>query len=175
MNGPSYAQPAFIGGLVMGVLSALPIVQFGNCACCMWVLAGGMVAAYVLQQNQSAPITAGDGALVGLLAGLIGAVVDSVLSIPIAFFVEPFQRHMLERIMDMSGNMPPEFRDAMSRYGRGEAPMAMVVASRIFAFMFQLCIGAIFATIGGLLGTAIFRKQTPPGTIDVTPLPPPVS
>ena len=172
MDRPSYGQPALIGGLVMGVLSALPIVNLGNCACCMWVVLGGVVAAYVLQQNQSAPITAGDGALVGLLAGLIGAVVDSIINIPIAYFAAPFQRQILERIIDMSGNMPPEFRDALSRYGSGGAPMALVVATKIFGLMFLMSIGAIFSTIGGLLGTAIFKKQTPPGTIDITPVPP---
>jgi hypothetical protein len=172
VNGPRYGQPAFIGGLVMGVLSALPFIKLGNCACCMWVLAGGMVAAYLLQQNQSAPITAGDGALVGLLAGLIGAVVASVVSIPFDYLLAPFQRQMLERIIEMSGNMPPEFRDAMTRYGGGDAPTAMVVAGKIFGLMFMMFIGAIFSTLGGLLGAAIFKKQTPPGTIDVTPVPP---
>jgi len=157
----------------MGVLSALPFIKLGNCACCLWVVAGGVVAAYLLQQNQSAPITAGDGALVGLLAGLIGAVVASVVSIPFDYLIAPFQRQMLERIIDMSGNMPPEFRDAMTRYSGGDAPMAIVVAGKIFSLMFLMCIGAIFSTVGGLLGTAIFKKQTPPGTIDVTPVPPP--
>jgi len=172
VNGPSYAQPAFIGGLVMGVLSALPVVNLGNCACCMWVVLGGVVAAYVLQQNQSRPITAGDGALVGLLAGLIGGVVTSVINIPIAYFIAPFQRQMLERIIEMSGNMPPEFRDAVNRYGSGGAPLALVVAGKIFGLMFLMCIGAVFSTVGGVLGAAIFKKQTPPGMIDVTPVPP---
>ena len=54
----------------MGVLSALPLVAAGNLCCCLWVVSGGVVAAYLLQQNQSAPITPGDGALVGLLAGV---------------------------------------------------------------------------------------------------------
>ena len=39
----------------------------------MWVVSGGAIAAYLLQQNQSTPILPGDGALVGLLAGLIDA------------------------------------------------------------------------------------------------------
>ena len=35
------------GGLVMGVLSALPLVgPFGNACCCLWVVSGGLVAAY---------------------------------------------------------------------------------------------------------------------------------
>ena len=35
--------------------------------------------------------------------------------------------------------------------------------------MFWLFAGAIFSTLGGLLGSAIFKKPTPPGTIDVSP------
>ncbi len=85
----SFTQPALIGGLVGGVLSALPLIAGGNLCCCLWIVSGGAVAAYVLQQNQSLPIGPGDGALVGLLAGVIGALVYLVLSIPINILVAP--------------------------------------------------------------------------------------
>jgi hypothetical protein len=171
MNRASYGQPAFIGGLVMGVLSALPFISAGNLCCCLWVIVGGMVAAYMLQQNQSAPITAGDGALVGLLAGLIGAVVQVVVSIPMTLLVGPMEREMMRRVMDMAGNMPPEMRDVMDRYGYGTGgPLAAwMVLGRLVVFVFMLFIGSIFSTIGGLLGAAIFKRGLPPGTIDVTP------
>ena len=167
-----YTQPALIGGLVMGVLSALPFISAGNVCCCLWVIAGGAVAAYVLQQNEPTPITPADGALVGLLAGLLGAVVQIIISIPINMVIGPMERAMVARILDMAGTMPPELRDTMERYGRGGQPFAFMVAARVFAFMFWLCVGAVFSTIGGLIGAAIFKKNTPPGTIDVTPVPP---
>src|SRR5438132_13671198 len=96
-NGPSKKQPALIGGLVLGVLSALPLVSAGNLCCCLWLVLGGAVAAYVLQQNQSAPITPGDGAVVGLLAGVIGAFVYLIVSIPVAMLLAPFERRVFER------------------------------------------------------------------------------
>ena len=34
-------QPALLGGIFIGVMSALPIINAGNCCCCLWVLAGG--------------------------------------------------------------------------------------------------------------------------------------
>ena len=37
---------------VLGVLSALPIVNIGNACCCLWVIAGGVAAAYLLQNNR---------------------------------------------------------------------------------------------------------------------------
>ncbi len=166
----SLTQPALIGGVVMGVLSALPIVSVGNACCCLWVVSGGVVAAYVLQQNQTAPITPGDGALVGLLAGLFGALVQAVLSLPINLIVGPMERELMQRILDMAGNIPPDIRDALERYGRDGRNGPLLILGRIVAFVFWLCVAAVFSTLGGLLGAAMFRKPAaPPGTIDIPP------
>lgn len=152
-------MPAFVGGLVIGVLSALPVISVGNVCCCLWVVVGGAVGAYLLQQNQTAPITAGDGALVGALAGLIGAFVSLVLSIPITLLMSPVQRAVLERLRDSGASMPPEVTQAFDNAGSG----FLLVAS----FLLMLFISPVFAATGGLLGAMIFRKPLPP------PLPPP--
>src|SRR5690606_23283660 len=85
----SKLQPTLLGGLFIGVLSALPVVSMGNCLCCLWVVSGGVLAAYLLQQNQDAPIQAGDAAIVGLLAGIVGAFVAAIVSIPIQMLMGP--------------------------------------------------------------------------------------
>jgi hypothetical protein len=168
----NYQQPALIGGVVMGVLSALPFVSAGNLCCCLWVVSGGVVAAYIFQQNQATPITPADGALVGLLAGLVGAVVQVLVKIPIDILVGPMELAMVQRMLD-GGTFPPEVRDMMERYGRGGGAVggAYFIVSSIVGLMFWVFVGGIFSTLGGLLGALIFRKQTPPGTIDVTPQP----
>jgi hypothetical protein len=51
----------------------------GNCLCCAWVILGGMLATYLLQQAQPGPVEGVDGAVVGLLAGLVGAIVASLV------------------------------------------------------------------------------------------------
>ena len=159
-----------IGGVIMGVLSALPIVSAGNVCCCLWVVSGGVIAAYLVQQNQSLPITPADGALVGLLAGLIGAAVRFVVSIPIDFLLAPFEQAMLQRVLDV-GTLPPEFRDVVERYsGRDrEVSLAFLVVGRIVGLMFWMFVGAVFSTIGGLIGAMIFRKDTPPAALDIPP------
>jgi hypothetical protein len=150
----------------MGVLSALPIVAAGNLCCCLWIVTGGVVAAYLLQQNQPAMITPGDGALVGLFAGLIGAVVSLVLSIPITLLIGPLEHRVLQRMIENTGSMPPEFREYMGTYTGGGIRLMLF-------FLFMLFFGSIFSTLGGLLGAVIFRRQHvppgPPGTIDVGP------
>ena len=150
-------QPALIGGLIVGVLSALPIISAGNLCCCLWVVGGGVVAAYILQQNQAAPVTPVDGALIGCLAGLVGAFVYLVLSIPITILVGPLERMLMERVVENAG---PEFRDYVGAYSGSWMRIA-------FGFIFMLISGAVFSTLGGALGAIIFRKNLPPGTIDV--------
>jgi hypothetical protein len=154
----------------MGVLSALPIIgPIGNACCCLWVISGGLVAAYVLQQNQSTPIAGGDGAVVGLLAGLIGAVVHSVVSIPLDLMIGPMERTMALRFIE---RLPPEAREMFDQYGFRDTSLsgALFVASHVFGLIFWLFVGAIFSTIGGLIGSALFKKSgPPPGTIDIVP------
>jgi hypothetical protein len=159
-------QPALIGGAISGALSAFPIISAGNVCCCLWVVSGGAVAAYVLQQNRSTAITAGEGAIVGVLAGVIGAFVYLLVAVPIALMMAPFERVMMDRIAD-SGNLPPEYRDLIGSY-------AGTALFSVFGFLAMLCVGSIFSTIGGVLGATIFKKQgapPPPGTIDVTATP----
>jgi hypothetical protein len=152
----------------MGVLSALPLVNALNFCCCLWVVTGGLVGAYMLQQNQAAPITAGDGALVGFLAGIIGAFVMFVVSIPVSFLVAPMERAMVQRSLEMAGNMPPELRRVLENYGQ-ETEMGFLgrLVMRIAGLFMFLIVGSVFSTLGGLLGTALFRKR-----VSVPPPPP---
>ena len=164
-----YTQPALVGGVVMGVLSALPIISAGNACCCLWVVSGGVIAAYLFQQNRPVPMTPADGALVGLLAGLAGALVRFLVAIPIDILVAPMEQAMLQRFVDM-GTFPPEARDILDRYGRGGTMGgAYFVLGRIVGLMFWVFIGGVFSTLGGLLGAVIFKTQTPPGVIDIPP------
>jgi hypothetical protein len=113
-----------------------------------------------LQQSQPAPLAAGDGALVGLMAGIFGAVVYLILAIPVTLILGPMQREVLERLID-SGRIPPEFRQSLTSYAGGIVGLAV-------SFIVTLVAGVVFSTLGGLLGAAIFRK---PATIP-PPAPP---
>jgi hypothetical protein len=145
-------QPALIGGAVMGALSALPLISAGNVCCCLWIVSGGAVAAYVLQQNHETTVTPGDGALAGLLAGIVGAFIYLVLSIPITILMAPMERVMMERILRNAGSVPPEFRN----YVGTNIGTAFRVA---VGFLFMLVCGCIFSTLGGLLGAVLFKRQ----------------
>ena len=140
----------------MGVLSALPLISVGNFCCCLWVISGGVAAAYALQQGQADPIAPADGAFVGFLSGLLGAVVYFVIALPIDLLIGPMEREMFRRWAESMGGAE-NFRTYTER--------ATVVAAPIRAFIgfvLMLFCGAIFSTIGGILGALIFKKQPTP-------------
>ena len=140
----------------MGVLSALPLISVGNLCCCLWVVSGGLAAAYVLQQGQPDPISPADGAFVGFLSGLGGAVVYLILSVPIDLLIGPMEREMMRRMVEnMSG--AEGFRNYADRADLVAAPIRAVLG-----FLMMLFVGAVFSTVGGLVGALLFKKAPAP-------------
>ena len=156
----SKLQPALLGGLFIGVLSALPIISAGNCICCMWIIGGGVIAAYLLQQNQTAPISASDGAVTGLLAGLVGALVSFIISIPVGLIFGPMQAAWMERVSSSAGEIPPELRSLLESMQQQSGAFSIIGA--LVGFVFFLFLGVIFGSLGGLLGALFFKKDGPP-------------
>ena len=163
---PSKLQPAFWGGLFIGVLSALPFVSALNACCCLWVIAGGVLTAYLLQDRSALPITAGDGAVAGLVAGAIGAVLASVLGIILSVMLGQSGPQSLDQIPH--GDLPPEIGRIFDQLR--ELPPAVWHLAPLLIF---IVVFPIFGMLGGLLGVAIFKKNTPPpaGTVEVLPAP----
>jgi hypothetical protein len=134
----------------------------------LWVVAGGLVASYLLQQNQTTSITPGDGALVGLFAGFFGAAAVFIVSIPVGMLTAPMEHAILERVLTTANNLPPEMQQALENYTVSRADTGFfgqliirVVSGFLFACVF-LIIGSIFSTLGGLLGAAIFARRVAP-------------
>jgi hypothetical protein len=166
MNGNAMLRPALWGALVIGVLSGLPLVAAGNCCCCAWIVSGGMLAAYLLQNGTPAPITMGDGALVGLMAGLMGAFVNLVVSVPMNLVMGPVQQQLLQRLLQSQPDMPENVRQIFDNMG-GSAVSVIGVA---IGFVTMLILGAVFASLGGLLGAFFFKKKDVPVQIPSVPV-----
>jgi len=148
-------RPALFGGLLIGVLSSVPFVSVGNLCCCLWVVSGGVLTAYLLQQEKPEPIEAGEAALGGLVAGLIGAVISILVSQVLLSVTGPMVQEQIRRALESNPDVPPEMKDMITRFtsGGGIALLQLAITLPIYA---------IFGLLGGLLGMAIFKKKTPP-------------
>jgi len=148
-------QPALLGGLFIGILSALPVVQLCNC-CCIWIVGGGALAAYLQQQNQPTPVTPMDGARLGLLAGVVGAFVWLVTAQALDVVLAPLQERLVGEVLRNARDMPPEVRSMLEQIEASGA------GGFGFGFMLMLIFGSLAAAAGGAMGAAYFRKDVPP-------------
>lgn len=147
-------QPALLGGVLIGVLSALPFVNWANC-CCLWVICGGLLTVYLQQQRTPVPVETADAVLGGLIAGLVGAVIFVVLNGLMMSMTGVAMQEEIRRALDQNPDLPPEARDLMLRIFSGSGMVVATMAITIPLF-------AVFAMLGSLIGLAIFRKRTPP-------------
>jgi hypothetical protein len=158
-------KPALIGGVVLGLLSVIPFVNAVNVCCCLWAILGGMLATYLYVKNSPTPANAGDGAILGALAGVIGAALSLVIGIPISLAMGPTMRNLviglLERVDPRQAEM---MRQQFESAGTSIGPV--IVNALIMAILL-----VVFSIIGGLLGIPIFekRKAGPPPPPPVIP------
>jgi hypothetical protein len=161
---PPKLQPAVMGGAFMGVLSALPFISYFNACCCLWLVVGGLIATWLMQQNHPYSIATADGALVGLLAGVFGALIGTIVQVLLAPLQRELDLYMFGRFAEMMGEVPPMVSEVIEQRRTGPA---MTLASAVGGFILMMIIAPIFSMLGGLLGAAVFRKK------DVPPPPPP--
>ncbi|MGH9935590.1 MAG: hypothetical protein ACREAM_05040 [Blastocatellia bacterium] len=167
MNELDWKQPALVGGVIAGLLSAIPGISLVNCCFCAWLLVGGAVAAKMLIDRTPRPVRGGEGAQVGAMAGLIAAGIYLVISIPVILLAigESFQRGLFEQMAGSINN--PEIQEALRK--AMEESVNQTSAQRFISSLPFLIISAVlfvgFSTLGGLLGVALFEKrrdQPPP-------------
>ena len=141
---------ALLGGLFIGILSALPIVNVANC-CCLWIVGGGLIASYLAQADPR-PMTVGRGARAGLLAGISGAFIWLFATMALNVVVAPLQERMVDSMIRNAQDMPPDVRAWLETIGnRASSPLRYVLG-----FLFHFFGGVIFATLGGVLGAVFF-------------------
>jgi hypothetical protein len=160
---PDKIQPALIGGLVIGVLWAIPFLNLLNYCCCIGVLLGGALAANrLINRSPVLPVSNGDGAVVGLLAGLIGAGVHLVLGVPLALLFNEaglsFLQNLLSQVTDPKAR---EMLDQAIRQSQSQGMAERLVAA-VGSWLFISVVSIGFATLGGLIGVAMFEKRKGP-------------
>jgi hypothetical protein len=167
---PSLAQPVLLSGVIFGVVAAIPVINLLNCVCCAWIIITGLVAAYLYSsasQKAGTIFGPGEGALAGVLAGLVYAGVNWILSTLITLAMGNVSGKMMKGIIEAAGTeLPPEVRQALEQSGE------LGIGALLFGLVMTVVLGAAFAALGGLIGGLIFRV-TPPAESQESPSAPP--
>lgn len=155
-------KPALIGGVLLGLLSVIPIVNLANFCCCLWAVIGGLLASYLYVKNSPVPASAGDGAILGALAGVVGAVIVVIIGIPISIVAGGITRELFFRVIE-------NFNPSQAEMIRTQMETAASVPGAILNGIILAVLVVIFSTLGGLIAIPIFEKRKR----DVVPPPPP--
>jgi hypothetical protein len=164
-------QPALIGGLIVGVLSILPIAQAANICCCLWALVGGATAVKLYINRSSTPVSWAEAARVAALAGVLGAIIRVFLGTPLDLATFPAQIVAMEKFAEgMADPLRQQLLETLSQLR--QLPSGQLVVRFLLPIsLFWAVILFVFTEIGGLLGVVLFEKrrgQTPtaPGGFD---------
>lgn len=157
-------KSALIGGAVLGVLSAIPFVGALNLCCCAWAILGGALAVYMYVKGSPAPVSTGEGAMLGAMAGGIGAVIYVILGVPMNYIVGNTMARLLTSLM---GNMDPAQAEAIRQQMEASQTIGAIIINAIIVAVLL----AVFSTIGGLIGVPLFEKRK--GGAGMPPPPPP--
>jgi len=143
----SKLKPALLGGLIVGLLSAIPFINY---CCCIWGIGGGALAGMLYIKSSPVPVRPGEGAMVGALAGVVGALIYLFIGVPIAYLMAG--AGALEEQLAKSGVQVP-FSGAL-----------LIIFGGIIG---AICL-VVLAVIGGAISVPIFEKRK-----DMVPPPPP--
>lgn len=145
-----------IGALVTAILST-SYLGFINTICCLGVIIGGLVAAQQYVSRSGTSISAGDGAVLGALAGIGGSILGSLFDRALRPFGLDSQTIWQDTMQGMMQGMDGQqgFSPEMMQQMQDGGGMGMLLVSLVIGII----IYAIFGAIGGALGAALFGED----------------
>ncbi|MCX6568838.1 MAG: hypothetical protein NT147_07300 [Candidatus Aminicenantes bacterium] len=165
---PEYLRPALIAGAVAGVLSGLPFVSAGNCLCCLWIIGGAALAVNLLAKSMAGVLTSGDGAIVGALTGIVAAVVDTIIKIPLQPFNTALARRIIDKFSELGQDMPASLDGLLNGSSNFLTPGWFLLGLFLTAAIFT-----VVGVLGGIIGVALFGRKNPQASPPAAPVPPP--
>ena len=148
-------------GAVMIVMALIgSVVPFAGCCNCLLPIGAGVLAVYLYTKNSPVAVDPKDGAMLGAISGVAGGLLNLVIGTPLSYFVNAAVMEAQFAQLREQGVTLPESLTGLALF---------LVMGVIGAVVF-----VILATIGGLIGAAIFgKKGSGVGGGSAMPPPPP--
>ena len=170
----SKLMPALYGGIIIGVISGVPVLNFINCCCCAGIILGGFLSVlFYTREPNARPITSGDALVLGSLAGVFGAFIGTVLTAATLGMIGGGVLEFLRELLDRFGDQLPT--DVIDQVETAiDESLTITPLAIIITFAKFIIIGPLFGLLGGLIGYAAFKAK--PEAVVATPPPiPPTS
>lgn len=149
MDKKSMGMAVVIAGVIMGLLSSLPVINMVNCLLCTWVWSSSILAVYLYRrfskENPQLSIAqaAGLGALTGVVGAIVGSLVGAIFSGGITATLSVLQG--IPGLADLMKDMP---MDVLRSGGFS-----------VFSLISDLIVYMIFGAVGGIIAASVIWKQ----------------
>lgn len=145
-----------LGSAVVAVLST-SYLGLINCLCCAGVIIGAMVAVWHYTNTNELTIPTGEGAVMGLIAAVVGTVIAFVLNMILTSMGLGLEAAIQEFVLDRFGDQmsPEQLADMEEQF---EASSSL--GARLVNGVIGLAVSSVFGAIGGALGASLFKKGT---------------
>ena len=135
-------------GAGFGILMVLTVliatvtkVSFVGCCNCLWPIVGGLLATLWYIKGSSVPAKVGDGATVGLIAGLVAGLLDLAIGLPIQYFIGGAAA-LEAQIRQLNPSFPL-------------SGLVLLALGGILGFI----IFVVLSLVGGIIAVPIFEKR----------------
>jgi hypothetical protein len=164
-------RAGLVGGaamFVLGLLTSLAVnympesaARVGGCCNCLWIIAGGAIAAKVYVGKSPTTVQPGEGAVAGAVAGIVGGVLNFAVTAGVYLFFP-------DRVNAAFAQIEAAVKQAGANVPSGLLGWPVIILIGVLGFVVDVILG----TVGGLIGVSLFEKRRG-GAQPPTPPPPP--
>ena len=163
MNLPNRFTPVLYGTVVMTLIAVFPLLNMINLLCCAGIIAGGFAGVYSYNkqlQNAGIPLTHKDGGMIGILSGILSAVLVTGFGLIISLFSDSNPiLEVMKAFDEMNIQTPPEVAQYVEKFSEEYNQYGFSPSITVISFISNIILYPLFGAIGALLAVNIFNKK----------------
>lgn len=163
MNAGNKLVPVLYGTAIMVFINIMPVINLVNLFCCAGIVAGGFVGVFVYWRqihNSGQFISAKDGGMIGILSGILSAVIITGFGILISLFSDKNPILDFLNVIDETGiSIPDEMNVYLEKFSNEFNEHGFSPTITLLSFVSNIILFPLFGAIGALLGVSILNKK----------------
>ena len=162
-NAPNKLTPVIISAAVMVALSSIPLLNLINTFCCMGIILGGFLGVtYYAKQltSNNLLLTQKDSLLIGVLSGIIAAIINTGVGLAISLFskINPMAE-LMDAMSQIGKEMPPEAIQILDKLSQEFTKYGYSPTLTIITFVMNIILYPLFGMLGSFIAYQIYKKR----------------
>ena len=163
MDHPSKFTPIIISTSIIVVISLFPLLNLINIFCCAGVVLGTFTGTsyYASQLRKTGSVIQyKDGAAIGVLSGLISALIVVAGSTLLTILVNQNPVPEIYKMLDSQGiTMPPEAEEFLRKISDEYSKNGFSITLTLVTLIVDIISFPVFGAAGGLLSSAVYSRK----------------